>query len=72
MGNGRLLVKELLYPPEDEQWALEQLALLLPDWCAVYRTPKGERPFGMLKWLSPEREAAWDWSSTAYLGLAFD
>ena len=72
MGNGRLLVKELLYPPEDEQWALEQLALLLPDWCAVYRTPKGERPFGMLKWLSPEREALWDWSSTAYLGLAFD
>ena len=72
MGNGRLLVKELLYPPEDEQWALEQLALLLPDWCAVYRTPKGERPFGMLKWLDPALEQAWDWTRTAYLGLAFD
>ena len=72
MGNGRLLVKELLYPPEDGQWALEQLALLLPDWCAVYRTPKGERPFGMLKWLDPALEQAWDWTRTAYLGLAFD
>ena len=24
------------------------------------------------KWLSPDREEAWDWSRTAYLGLAFD
>ena len=51
--------------------ALEQLAGLLPNW-AVYRTPDGDRPFGMLKWLSPAQERAWDWSSTAYLGLAFD
>ena len=24
------------------------------------------------KWLDPELERSWDWSSTAYLGLAFD
>ena len=71
MESGALLIKELLCPPGEEQWALEQLAGLLPNW-AVYRTPDGDRPFGMLKWLSPAQERAWDWSSTAYLGLAFD
>lgn len=34
--------------------------------------PGGVHPFGMLKWLDPEMERAWDWDSTAYLGLAFD
>ena len=38
----------------------------------TYRVPEGGQPFAMLKWLDPEVEAAWDWSSTAYLGLAFD
>ena len=28
--------------------------------------------FGMLKWLDPELDRSWDWSSSAYLGLAFD
>ena len=28
--------------------------------------------FGMLKWLDPELEKAWDWSTVGYLGLAFD
>ena len=28
--------------------------------------------FGMLKWLDPELESAWDWSTVGYLGLAFD
>ena len=41
-------------------------------WCMTYRVPEGSQPFAMLKWLDPEVEAAWDWSSTAYLGLAFD
>ena len=29
-------------------------------------------PFGMLKWLDSEGAEGWDWSSTGYLGLAFD
>ena len=28
--------------------------------------------FGMLKWLDAALEQGWDWTSTAYLGLAFD
>ena len=51
---------------------LECLPGLLPNWGMTYRVPEGGRPFAMLKWLDPEVEAAWDWSSTAYLGLAFD
>ena len=72
MENGKLLVKELLCAPEDRDWVLECLPSLLPHWCMTYRVPEGSQPFAMLKWLDPEVEAAWDWSSTAYLGLAFD
>ena len=72
MADGRLLVKELLCDPSDLDWVLARLPGLLPGWSGLYRTPWGEEPFGMLKWLSPERAAAWDWSSRAYLGLAFD
>ena len=72
MADGRLLVKELLCDPSDLDWVLARLPGLLPGWSGLYRTPWGAEPFGMLKWLSPEREAAWDWSSRAYLGLAFD
>ena len=72
MENGALLVKELLAAPGDLDWVLGWLSRLLPAWSGIYRTPNGEIPFGMLKWLSPERERSWDWSSTAYLGLAFD
>ena len=28
--------------------------------------------FGMLKWLDPELEKAWNWYTVGYLGLAFD
>lgn len=72
MENGKLLVKELLCAPEDRNWVLECLPSLLPHWCMTYRVPEGSQPFAMLKWLDPEVEAAWDWSDTAYLGLAFD
>ena len=72
MENGKLLVKELLCAPEDRDWVLECLPGLLPNWGMTYRVPEGGRPFAMLKWLEPEVGAAWDWSSTAYLGLAFD
>jgi len=69
---GELLVKELLCPPEDLDWVVERLPGLLPRWSFAWRTPGGVHPFGMLKWLDPEMERAWDWDSTAYLGLAFD
>ena len=69
---GELLVKELLCLPEDLDWVLERLPSLLPKWSFAWRTPRGANPFGMLKWLDPEMERSWDWSSTAYLGLAFD
>lgn len=72
MEDGKLLVKELLCAPEDRDWVLECLPTLLPNWSMTYRVPEGGQPFAMLKWLDPEVEAAWDWSSTAYLGLAFD
>lgn len=72
MENGELLVKELLCPPEDLDWVVERLPGLLPRWSSAWRTPGGTHPFGMLKWLDPELERSWDWSSTAYLGLAFD
>lgn len=72
MESGRLLVKELLCPPEDLDWVLECLPGLLPRWSFAWRAPGGSHPFGMLKWLDPELERSWDWDSTAYLGLAFD
>lgn len=70
--DGRLLVKELLGEGSARREALTWLPRLLPDWSGRYRTPGEGVPFGMLKWLSPDREAAWDWERGAYLGLAFD
>ena len=72
MGDGSLLVKELLTEPGDVDWVVSWLPKLLPAWSGLYRTPDGEIPFGMLKWLSPDQSRCWDWTSTAYLGLAFD
>ena len=65
MVDGRLLVKELLCDPSDLDWVLARLPGLLPGWSGLYRTPWGAEPFGMLKWLDPARERAWDWASTA-------
>lgn len=72
MEDNRLLVKELLCEPEVRRQVLEELPQLLPNWSGIFRVPGEDTPFGMLKWLSPEDEKAWDWSRTAYLGLAFD
>lgn len=72
MENGSLLLKELLCPPEDLDWVLGWIWVLLPDWSGAFRTPEGDTPFGMLKWLEPDRAERWDWSRRAYLGLAFD
>ena len=72
MGDGSLLVKELLCPSGEQENILARLPALLPRWSGLYRTPDGDLPFGMLKWLDPALDRAWDWSSAAYLGLAFD
>ena len=71
------LVKELLGPQPAQELFLQDLpALLHTDLWAV-RTPHTSGPlpghkFGMLKWLDPALEAAWDWDTAGYLGLAFD
>jgi len=38
----------------------------------VVRRPGGTWKFGMLQWLTPEREQTWNWDNGAYLGPAFD
>lgn len=77
-GSGLIVFKELLGDGA--------LRLLLPHLTRMFparrwevRSPmtadsqvSGGRKFGMLKWLYPGLEARWDWSSTAYMGLAFD
>lgn len=80
-GDGLVVLKEYLGSPEACRLALSDLGRVAPaqrwlvrgprtpDECAANRT-KGQ--FGMLKWLDPELSRSWDWSSTAYLGLAFD
>ena len=72
MADGSLLVKELLCPPRVLEEVLAQLPGLLPRWSGLYRIPDGDTPFGMLKWLDPALERAWEWNTAAYLGLAFD
>ena len=71
--DGTPLLKELLASPEAEAEFLRFAPALFPGG-GLYRVPDGTgtRPFGMLKWLSPEPETQWDWNRTAYLGLAFD
>lgn len=72
MEDGTLLVKELLGCPEARQLVQNHLHALLPGFSGICRFPGQTIPFGMLKWLDPALDAGWDWSSTAYLGLAFD
>lgn len=69
MEDGRLLVKELLGDEGARQEVLKWLPALLPGWSGDWRGPGQGEKFGMLKWLDGR---PWDWSATAYLGLAFD
>lgn len=72
MGDGTLLVKELLGTPEACEIALEYLDFLLPHHAGICRIPGKSVPFGMLKWLDEAVEREWNWDFVAYLGLAFD
>ena len=76
-GAGLVVYKELL--GTKLRTVLPYLPRMVPGERFLVRGPLAQRPaasggwqFGMLKWLSPDREEAWDWSRTAYLGLAFD
>ena len=76
-GDGTLFLKEVLGSPEARRAALRDLPRLLPAQTWVVRGPKGcgnapVRFFGMVKMTDPELQKTWDWTSTAYLGLAFD
>ena len=80
-GNGIVVVKELLGNPDACRLALPDLPRVAPAQRWLVRGPSTEDEppagfhpvqFGMLKWLDPEQKKAWDWSSTGYLGLAFD
>lgn len=77
-----VIVKELLGSFEGHRLAYCDLPRIAPArrWEIRGPRPQGERPdlrgdlgkFGMLKWLDPEAEKAWNWDTVGYLGLAFD
>ena len=80
-GDGLVILKEYLGSPAARRLALADLVRTVPAqrWLVRGPRPEHEDPadrkkgqFGMLKWLDPEQNRTWDWSSTAYLGLAFD
>lgn len=80
-GDGLVILKEFLGSAEACRLALPDLGRAAPARRWLVRTPRtpeecaanGEKGrFGMLKWLDPRLDRSWDWSSTAYLGLAFD
>ena len=69
MGDGTLLVKELLGAEKEE---LPVILGVLPNFSGWYRTPGNMGHFGMLKWLSNDLAQGWNWTKTAYMGLGFD
>ena len=79
-GAERVLIKELLLPPELMPRGLAALAAQVP--CQQYqvRTPaqwdgfpgSEVRPFGDIRWFNKEKEAQWKRASLGYLGLAYD
>lgn len=80
-GDGLVVVKEYLGAPAARRLALPGLPLAAPAERWLLRGPRGGEEssandnlgqFAMLKWLDSQLEKNWDWSSTAYLGLAFD
>lgn len=72
MEDGQLFGKEVLGGSRAREQLLSALPRQLPAFSGRYRVPGGTEQFGMLKWLDREREKDWNWSDTAYLGLAFD
>jgi GNAT superfamily N-acetyltransferase len=74
-GNGTVVLKEFLGCPEARAIAMTDLPRILTARRLVVRTvvEAGEPwRFAMLKWLDEEKKIRWDWTTTGYLGLAFD
>ncbi|MCI8422293.1 MAG: GNAT family N-acetyltransferase [Lawsonibacter sp.] len=81
-----VILKELLYPKQKTIQDTARLWLDLPRIAPArqwkLREPRSQEysrgvnqnlgKFGMLKWLDPALEKAWDWETVGYLGLAFD
>jgi len=77
--DGLIVLKECLGSFEARQLALSNLPRIASAQRWLVREPLDsisapDNPwaFAMLKWLDPDQANSWDWSSTAYLGLAFD
>lgn len=76
----RLLMKELLLPPEKMLQAVEAVAKEMPAIRYHVRTPafwdglQGSyvQAFGMIKWYDNALQGKWFFQQDAYLGLAFD
>ena len=75
-----LLLKELVIPRPQMAGAVAQLAALLPAARYHVRTPAAWdglpgsyiQSFGMLKWYSQAKRAAWGQGTHGYMGLGFD
>lgn len=72
MGNGTLLVKEILGEPSTVEQLLQELSIHLEQWSGLYRIPGNGTQFGMLKWLNDREKSGFSWDQSGYLGLAFD
>ena len=72
MGDGTLMLKELISGQNREKMMGNALFQALPAFRGLLRVPGTGTNFGMLKWLDPTLEAKWDWSKQAYMGLGFD
>jgi len=81
LGPDRVLVKELLAPPERIPQAVAALARAIPAAHYHLRTPpfpeeglpgSCEQPFGMVKWYDPRLGRIWSRERRGYLGFGFD
>lgn len=72
MGNGKLLLKEVLGESSVVEQLLQELTVHLSQWSGLYRMPGNGTQFGMLKWLDEAKADHFDWNQSAYIGLAFD
>lgn len=78
-GDGLVILKECLGSPTAKRLTLSDLPRVAPAERWLVREPLSDphetsagRKFAMLKWLDESLGAQWNWTSIAYLGLAFD
>lgn len=79
-GDGHVLIKELLLPPEQILRGVAALAVQCPGLGYQVRTPARweglpggiVRPYGDIRWFNREKQERWEQDPQGYLGLAFD